>query len=417
MTLDNFVVQNVRRMLVLLRCTTLMFLGTTTAFAQNTEIQLKERMALWLKEAPICGSEPTKQGDGKEPCNDGDMTLFSGLLCAAGVRSADGRLIGCDSVARALDADGRWFRSPRRKVDSSIDAEEHKGGVASFSPDMAMGVQLYLVSAKDTASAERWISWLDAHRPCWGGVEPTCDVPLLDIKNVRGLPRFCTDEPGPPQPEDGDQEKLLRQLRVDPRCSMRPGDFASLGQTRNYMKVYRIALPTDPDACKEPPSGSMDDVKTRFDKLERLLNITRLENVASIVKGGLIYTLQLSCSEAATWTRLGAEFNRSGFSQHLVAVNVLLLRRMGLGNALLDDSARRLADKQPENAFFLFLNEGRTNKVLDKIIEHCPKTPESARDSIKSEWIWERDYDAAKWRTKASLWDCLFVANLWLLGK
>jgi hypothetical protein len=413
----GFVLHEVRRLLMLLGCAVLVSLGVAPAFAQNMEATLKERMAFWIKEAPLCGSEPTKQGDNKEPCNDGDMTLFSGLLCAAGVKSADGRLIGCDSVARAIDADGRWFRSPRRKVDSSIDADEHKRGVASFSPDMAMGVQLYLVSAKDTASAGRWINWLDAHRPCWAGNEPTCDSRLLGMTNVRGLPRFCTDEPSPPQPEDGDQEKLLRQLHVDPRCSMRPGDLALLGQTRNYMKVYRIEQPADADACKEPPSGSMDDVKSRFDKLERLLNITRLENVINITKGGLIYTLRLSCSEAATWTRLAAEFNRSGFSQHLVAVNVLLLRRMGLGNALLDDSARRLADKQPENAFFLFLNEGKTNKVLGKIIEHCPKTPDSAKDSIKSEWIWERDYDANKWHTKAALWDCLFMANLWLQGK
>lgn len=402
---------------LLMGCVAVNFVSVIPAFAQNSEALLKERMTFWTTEAPMCGQEPTKLGGGKEPCNDGDMSLFSGLLCAAGVKTADGRLIGCESMARAIDADGRWFRSPRRKVDASIDANEHKDGVASFSPDMAMGVQLYLVTTKDTASAERWIGWLDKHRPCWAGSEPTCDGPLPGMTNFRGLPRFCTDEPSPPQPEDGELEKRLRQLHIDPRCSMRPGDLASLGQTRNYIKAYRIEQPADAESCKEPTSGSLDDVKARFDKLERLLNLTRLENVANIVNGGLIYMLRLSCSEASTWTRLGAEFNRSGFSQHLVGVNILLLRRMGLGNALLDDSARRLSNKQPENAFFLFLNEGKTTKVLDKIIEHCPKTADSAKNSFKSEWIWERDYDPDKWHTKAALWDCLFVANLWLQSK
>lgn len=386
-------------------------------FAQPTEALLKARMAIWQNEAPLCGTEPTKLGENKEPCDDGDMTLFSGLLCAAGVKSADGRLIGCDSVARAIDADGRWFRSPRRKADPTIDAKEHFDDVASFSPDMALGVQLYLVAAKDTALAERWIGWLDAHRPCWAGNEPECNNILLNMPNFRGLPRFCTDEPGPPHKDDTDQQKLLRSLRIDPRCSMRPGDLAALAQTRNYLKVYRFEQPSDTDRCKTPPSGSLADVKARFDKLERLLNITRLENIINIATGGLLYTLRLSCAEAETWTRLGAEFNEKGFSEHLVAVNIFLLRREGVSNAMLDDSARRLADKESENAFYLFLNEGATDKVLGKIIEHCPKDAESAKNSIKHEWIWERAFNAEKWHTKASMWDCLFMANLWLQAK
>lgn len=387
------------------------------ASAQATEALLKQRMVFWLQAAPDCNGEPTKLGDNRESCNDGDMTLFSGLLCAAGVKSAAGVLIGCESALRALDSDGRWFRSPRRKVDPSIDAGEHLANIASFSPDMAMGAQLYLITAQDSASATKWLGWLDAHRPCWAGNEPNCTSPLLPgLGSVRGLPRFCTDEPGPPQPDETSEQKTLRQLGIDPRCSMRPGDLALLAQTRSHVNAYKIVQPDDSNACLDPPSSSLNDAKTRLDDLERLLNLTRLDNLLQIAKGGLVYTLRLSCKEAASWTRLGAEFNDSGFPQHLVAVNILALRRMGRGNSMLDDAARRLADKQPENAFFLFLSEGKTQKVLDKIIEHCPKTAQAAGDSIKSEWIWERAYDATKWHTKASMWDCLFMANLWLKG-
>lgn len=394
-----------------------MFLQTSNgALAVGDEALLKSRMAFWQQEAPLCNGDPSKQNDAMQPCNDGDMTLFSGLLCAAGVRSLDNRLIGCDSVARAIDADGRWFRSPRRKLDPSIDEQEHLGGIASFSPDMALGAQLYLVTTTDTFLASRWIGWLDAHRPCWAGNEPACAVPALGLTNIRGLPRFCTDASSPPQPDDSEADKSLRKLGIDPRCTMRPGDLAVLGQTRNFMKVYRIDNPLDLNACKEPASGSMKDVAMRFSKLERLLNITKFDNARDIALGGLPYILRLSCSEAATWTRLGAEFNRRGFSEHLVAANILLLRRMGMNNALLDDAARRLADKEPENAFYLFLHEGKSEKVFRKIIEHCPATRDAAKSSIKSEWIWEREFEPEKWHTKSSLWDCLFVADLWLKG-
>lgn len=400
-----------------------LFLGVPIfSTAQTAEDLLKQRMNFWLQNAPLCNGYPSKLYEDGKGCSDGDMNLFSGLLCAAGVKDSQGKLIGCESVAAAQDQEGRWFRSPRHRLDPKIDAEEHKANIASFSPDMALGAQLYLVTTRNKSRGDLWLKWLDEHRPCWGASEPDCKIdieipPILSIHkiNARGLPRFCTDEPGPPQPEDTDLDKKLRELRIDPRCSMRPGDLAVLAKTRAALQIYKFH-PEDGAACAEPAASTFEDAKARFDKLERLLNLTRLENIETIIDGGLPYMLRLTCAEAPTWTRLNAEFNQKGYSEHLVAVNILQLRRMGLDNALLKESAKRLAAKEPENPFFLFLNEGKTEPVLSKILQYCPKDAAEAVTSKKSQWLWEREKSDKDWKGTSSLWDCLFIGHLWLQG-
>jgi hypothetical protein len=139
----------------------------TAAVASDT---LASRRADWLTWAPRCGAYPSKDG-----CEDGDTTLFNGLLCASG------EPLGCAAVRAAQGADGRFWRSPRR-VDGNL------GEPKSFSRDMSMGVLLYLATTGDRDAATRWLAWIDANRPCtlvkpWGG---GCWV--------RGPHRVCRDD-------------------------------------------------------------------------------------------------------------------------------------------------------------------------------------------------------------------------------
>lgn len=397
---------------------------TAEAQLSPTEDMLRNRMAIWLKHAPLCNGYPTKLDvDTGANCNDGDMALFSGLLCAAQVRyEKQGRssLIGCDSVASSQDQQGRWYRSPRRKLDPSIDEEERKHNVASFSPDMAIGVQMYLAAIKDINRGNLWLAWLDAHRPCWGGNEPECRIrdprTGIEISNVRGLPRFCLDPPAPPQPDESELNRILRKVGIDFRCSMRPGDLAILGQTRAALDLYNVT-PEDRQACSNGEFAPNLSFESSLQRLNRILDITKFENVAAIVAGGLPYVLRLACPEGNSWIRLNAEFNDSGFSQHLVAASILLSRRLGFANQMLNESAIRLAAKQPENPFFLFLKYGKKEEVLSKIFKHCPKDEHEAKDSKKNQWMWEREFTNENWKGTSSLWDCLFIANLWIRGE
>jgi hypothetical protein len=164
---------------------------------------LGDRDAFWRGSAFFCTAIaspfPSKEVVGKPTdCDDGDMTLFNGLLCAAGESS------GCDAVARAQGNDGRWWRSPRR---IGWEAPAHD---VSFSPDQALGVLLYSVQAGDKARFSRWLSWIETNRPCLVEIANTC------VKY--GWLRFCRDD-------------------ADKRCTLRPADCVRIEQVARKLGV------------------------------------------------------------------------------------------------------------------------------------------------------------------------------------
>jgi hypothetical protein len=174
----------------------------------EVDTKLVAMMDLLLEKgnAPYCEDPvrriwfPSKM-DSLGNCDDGDATLFNGLLCSAGIP------IACDAVKYSQDtSSGEWLRSPR------IMSERYLRPSNSFSPDMALGLQIYSVYVGNDfirASFHHWLQWIEDNRPCIGGSEPNC---------IRGLPRFCRD----------DNEK---------GCTIRPGDTISLKQTTHYLNI------------------------------------------------------------------------------------------------------------------------------------------------------------------------------------
>ncbi len=163
---------------------------------------LDRAVVFWESFAPLCEGRPSK-----EDCDDGDMTLFSGLLCAAG----DAR--GCASVRASQGDDGRFWRSPRR-VGGNL------GQGNSFSRDMSLGVMLYLATTRDTGAAERWVHWIDQNRPC------VVTNPFTGRCLSYGLHRMCRDD-------------------SDHRCTMTPGTWALLGRVYDHLGLPRNGLMRD----------------------------------------------------------------------------------------------------------------------------------------------------------------------------
>ena len=152
----------------------------------------------WESFAQMCAGYPSKGG-----CDDGDMVLFNGLLCATGDPRA------CDQVKYSQDSDGRWWRSPRRKGDNL-------GENNSFSRDMALGVMLYLVTYRDTAAADRWMDWVRDNRPC------IQRKPFGGGCLIRGAHRFCKDD-------------------SDNRCTLTPAIWGVLGRVYQYLGMSRTS--------------------------------------------------------------------------------------------------------------------------------------------------------------------------------
>ena len=73
---------------------------------------------------------------------------------------------------------GQWFGSPRR-LDTNNSHEPN-----SFSPDMALGAELFILATGSHQSGVHWLNWI-------------ADTLNCDTSKARGcstwLPRFCTD--------------------------------------------------------------------------------------------------------------------------------------------------------------------------------------------------------------------------------
>lgn len=314
-------------------------LGLVAQQNANAEDLLTERLAFWKSQAFLCTASPSlpilfpsrPTGEASQPCDDGDMTLFNGLLCAAGIEE------GCTGVREALDpASGQWFRSPRIRINGN-----DRGG-ADFSPDMALGAQLYLVAKKDSDRAWKWLMWMHENVPC--------TFELLGHCVLKGLPRFC--------PQVG--------------CELRPGDAASLAETVSFFQE-NLGMPALPDGRLRGHLGSFSG------------------------SGPLVQ-------------EISALINRPGFPQHLVAVSILLSRNITGDPTRLKEAAKTLADRTPTNAFFAFLNEGKTQGVIDRVIERCP-APGKLPIPPLNEWQWERDDAKSPW-THSAYWDCIFMGAL-----
>jgi hypothetical protein len=299
---------------------------------------LSERIAFWESMAPKCSAAgftfPSSETEESKPCGDGDMTLFNGMLCAAGDEHA------CRAVADAQAASGEWHRSPRLRALGHNDR-----GDATFSPDMALGVQLYLITKRDYERGWKWLVWLHDNVPC------TVKSWFSDTCWVEGLPRFCAPQQG---------------------CTARPGDLATLSWTVDYLQK-NAGMPPLPDGRLRGMLGTFSGIGS-FNK------------------------------------ELDANLNKPGFSQHLVGVSIWVVRLAGHDDGQMRAAVARLVEKNPSNAFFLYLLEGKSNAVREKTLARCP-SPDKPSQHPLNEWQWERDEQSNAWRN-SNYWDCIFMARL-----
>lgn len=310
---------------------------TSSLPAANAD-ELAERMEFWESQAPICTKHtipfPSSEPGDSGICGDGDMTLFNGMLCASG----DQR--GCMAVAEAQADSGEWHRSPRLKALGYNDR-----GDATFSPDMALGAQLYLITKWDSERGWKWLMWLHGNVPCvlksW----------FSDACWLRGAPRFCAPHHG---------------------CTARPGDLATLSWTVDFLQ-QKAGMGALPDGALRGALGTFSNIGSWNKELDSMLN-------------------------------------KAGFSQHLVAVSIWVVRLAGHDDDHMRSAVDRLIAKNPNNAFFLYLREGKSDAVRAKTLARCP-SPERPSEHPLNEWQWERAEGTNAWRN-SNYWDCIFMGKL-----
>ncbi|TPJ42889.1 hypothetical protein [Mesorhizobium sp. B2-7-1] len=243
----------------------LLFLPTPPARAD----QLADRMTFWRQQAYHCtdpisfpSKHRTPDGNNPSPCEDGDMGLYNGLLCAVGEEE------GCDGVLKAQSADGRWWRSPRLIGKTATNA----GDQVSFAPDQALGVLAALTAKHIVGPYDSWWTWLDANRPCI--VENPFDANKCLLQ---GWPRYCSD----------DQDKK--------GCTFRPVDCANLHVVGKYLGT------TKDDICKQV----LKDFGIDTDQVRDFLYPTELLALGAAGVNETDYPLHLAAVEIFILQRMG----------------------------------------------------------------------------------------------------------------
>lgn len=316
---------------------------------------------LWRDNAPVCETHPSSQN-----CHDGDMTLFNGLLCAAGEAK------GCAAVKAAQVRSGRWYRSPRRAANPGPDPRN------TFSWDMALGVQLYAVTTGDKAALGRWLSWIEQARPCLS----KAPFPLPGGKSmclVRGWPRWCPDDT-----ENG--------------CMAKPNNLATLAKTVEALGVV-VPPPAEdpiPNGLPSPVRKALEDLQEELREANATLSLQRLLNASRDLQPAAL--------------QIDAAVNREGYPRHLVGTEILLARRLGLGSRDVDLAAYVLALKEPNNPFFQYLAKGPTEEVAKLLLTRAPRDVASL-PSERSDWAWQRAEEDQAW-TRSNLWDAVFMGRL-----
>lgn len=122
---------------------------------------IEQRFQSYGSAFPYC-KYPSMDGVSKDTCTsegtgsgDGDVMLWSGLLCLSGSP------IGCDTARASFDISGKAHRSPGRLSDND------------FSRDMFLGALAYFVGSRDTTRAQMYLNTIHNGNVCLGACNLT----------------------------------------------------------------------------------------------------------------------------------------------------------------------------------------------------------------------------------------------------
>ncbi|MER8369675.1 hypothetical protein [Mesorhizobium sp. M1378] len=413
----------------------------------------------WAKQGDLCVVPGTKKGfpskgtlgkpehgrprnpqsaqDSAYNCDDGDMTNYNGMLCAVG----DQR--GCDAVRNAQDADGRFYRSPHRRwmwaarcysKENPFDEKRFREQCANgLSPDMNLGILLYVIATRDAGAYDRWLNWLDANAATTELCKLDADNKPYDCQRTLPWPRVCPVDLG----YTGNKKPAVSIFgRYGGQCALRPWDALDFTAVDDALMVA------------PPPRINS------FEILSRRL----MEKAVTDVSGGhltkvpVLWYLALGDEAKAFPLHLDAErvLIRMLIENPTLQLNNLpelpdpddfLSQAPGFGSSDASDplsingAAKIIAARDPANPFFRLLAYGPTSEIRDQILRACPpadfvpfRVPEGATSEEivarqlppgRSRWLWEvgdapqldgyLDNDPRR----SMGWDCVFVAKLY----
>jgi hypothetical protein len=389
---------------------------------------LSARVAMWRHYAELCTLEktiwqgatpaspdnfPTKDDAGTpanpQACDDGDMGLFNGMLCAAGETQ------GCLAVKNAQSDNGQWWRSPALKTRHTDDPDS-----PNINSDQLLGVLLYVLQENDSAAFRRWLEWVQttgsAYRLCSVDTDnctfKPVDCPLIVVtafalKVQNAALSVCSSASilGIPSPESfvnryADAVNAYNEVRSN-YDKIRQA-VADLQKVLNMSGVPDNPLPPLPAIANS--AAKFEDLKARSQKI---LDLIALPDPAGFAAAYIAASSLVTLNAAVAGATLSAP--QAAQAHHLAATAILVLKKFRMPDPALTVAAAKLALQGTDNPYFEFLARGQTSRMHDLVMNECVYDP--AAHQPKFQWSWERDVsaDAAK---QTMLWDCIFIADL-----
>jgi hypothetical protein len=368
---------------------------------------------IWKSHAPTSDLFPTKDDNSPSPnagpCDDGDMGLFNGMLCAAGESQ------GCSGVANSEGSTHQWWRSPAIRAHGVDSADQ-----PNLNSDQLLGLLLYVLQENKRDEFREWLEWINSNgsptRLC-SIVTDKCffrptDCPLitltayaLEVQNAVLV--LCT-----PPLIFGISSPQTYLPRFNDAVNAYQAALAAYkalqDQVAALQKILNISgVPNDP----VPPIPSMQEFTAQLQKVndhfQKLVNLLQPPDPASFAMS------YVSASALVTANALvaGAGQDAPGAAQarHLAATAIFLLKKFRIPDPALSVAGAKLADQQRDNPYFEFLARGPNQRMRELVMNECIYDPTA--NQPKFQWSWERavSADAAK---QTMLWDCIFIADL-----
>lgn len=341
-------------------------------------------------------------------CDDGDQTLFNGLLCASGIED------GCVAVAQAQAESGRWYRSPHRKwlwsnfcfkAGTDEKSKDFRDLCANgFSPDMSLGVMLYAVKKKDANAYRRWLHWLDAEaantKIC--SVQPDGTIGS-DCQTIE-WPRVCTHDLG--YSEEPAPFKIFG--KEGGRCALRPPDaldFAAVNDATHTAPPKRMAAWETESRVTLKAILSLSGVS----EIPPLLLVSATDPVH--------FPLHLDATRVLLRMLINNPSLRTSNLPKLPKDTDLLsffdpLAATGSDPISISAAAKVISARASWNPFYRLLAEGPTPTVRSMILESCPTAQDRDQDINKRSWLWEKEKTQLT-KANSMYWDCLFLGTLY----
>jgi hypothetical protein len=399
---------------------------------------LATRLALWRKDAPFCDfaghmwdhstprpadlfptkeyAEAAQRAQRPEPCNDGDMGLFNGMLCAAGEER------GCFGVANSSDQrDGvhQWWRSPAIRIRAQDKPEE-----PNLNSDQVLGLMLYVLQEHKPTAFRDWLEWIRSKGPPprYCDTDPAkCRFMPIDCSLItvtafalgeqNAAAQLCTPVlvlglpiPSGYRPRFEDAVAAYKQA-VGFYNDMRDA-VSTLRKTLAMSDLPDNPLPPAPNLDKF--NAKLVNINNHFQKI-----VDRLQLPDPFAFAVAYYAASTQAVANAAVAGIGQGAGEGASARHLAATALFILQKFRFPDPGLNVAAMKLSEQERDNAYFEFLARGPSQRMRELIMDECVYDP--AANEPKYQWSWERSVskDAAK---QTMLWDCIFAADLLQLG-